>query len=61
MKKVGKFNLQLELIEEFESIEAAARSINGSTQKTKAKKISRCCNEGTGTAYSYVWLFITSP
>jgi len=52
-KKVGKYNLQNELIETFDSQKIASESIN-----KKHSAISRCCNGKQQTAYSYVWKFI---
>jgi hypothetical protein len=53
MKRVGKYDLENVLLEEFDSIADAARSLEGSTQKTKHNKIGDCCNEKSKSAYGY--------
>ncbi len=53
MKRVGKYDLENVLLEEFDSIADAARSLEGSTQKTKHSKIGDCCNEKSKSAYGY--------
>lgn len=52
-KKVGKYNLQNELIEIFDSQKIAAESIN-----KNHSSISECCNGKQKTAYGYIWKFI---
>lgn len=43
---------------EFDSIESAAKSIESvAKQKTKANRISECCNGKEKSAYGYVWMF----
>ena len=59
-KKVAQYDLEENLLNTFNSIEAAAASIDstGATQKTKANRISECCNEKRKTIYGSVWKFI---
>lgn len=52
-KKVGKYNLQNELIEIFDSQKLAAESMN-----KNRTPISECCNGKQKTAYGYIWKFI---
>ena len=54
MKKVGKYDLEDTLIETFNSIADAARSLEGSTQKTKHNKIGDCCNNRSKSSYGYI-------
>jgi group I intron endonuclease len=57
-KKVGKYDLENNLIEKFNSISDAAKSIEGLVQKTKANKIGECCNNTRKTIYSFIWKFL---
>ena len=55
MKQVGKFNFEDILLEVFDSIADAARTIETTaTQKTKSSRIGECCNNKRGTAFSFV-------
>jgi len=56
-KKVNKYDLEKNLIDTFDSIEDAARSIKDGVQKTKANKIGECCNEKRKTIYNFIWEF----
>lgn len=60
-KKIGKYDLNDNLIETYESIEAASKSITNSsgTLKTIAKKISGVVNNQRITAYGFKWKLIT--
>jgi len=53
--KVKQYDLENNFITEFESIEEAARSIEGKVQKTVAKKIGECCNGKRATIYGFIW------
>lgn len=57
-KKVAKYDLEDNLLETFDSIQDAAKSIDGLTQKTKANKIGECCNNKRKTIYGFIWKFI---
>ena len=59
-KKVAQYDLEENLLNTFNSIEAAAASIDSTeaTQKTKANRISECCNEKRKTIYGSIWKFI---
>ena len=52
-RRVGKYNLQNELIEVFDSQKIAAESIN-----KNHSSLSECCNGKQKTAYGYIWKFI---
>jgi len=56
-KKVQKYDLEDNLIEEFNSIADAARSIEGLVQKTKSNKIGECCGSSRKTIYGFIWKF----
>jgi group I intron endonuclease len=56
-KKVQKYDLEENLIEEFNSIADAARSIEGLVQKTKSNKIGECCGGSRKTIYGFIWKF----
>ena len=60
-KEIGKYDLNDNLIETYESIEAASKSITNSsgTLKTIAKKISGVVNNQRITAYGFKWKLIT--
>jgi group I intron endonuclease len=56
-KQVEKYNLEDNLIDTFNSIEDAAKSLVEGVQKTKANKIGECCNGKRKTIYNFIWKF----
>lgn len=55
-KEVHQYDLQLNLLNTYQSIADAAKSIEStSTLKTKSNRISECINGKHTTAYNYVW------
>ena len=53
-KKVLKFNLDNELLEEYDSIADAGESVGG---KNRRINIKRCCHGLSKSAYNYKWQF----
>lgn len=53
-RKIGKYTLDDELIEIYDSMVAAAKSLN----INHSSKISQCCNNKQKQAYGYKWKFI---
>lgn len=60
-KKVAKYDLEENLIEVFNSISDAARSILDdqykSNQKTKSNRISECCSQKRKSTFGFIWKF----
>ena len=54
IRKVGKYSMDDELLEIFNSIADAAKSMN----KKSRSAISQCCNNKQNQAYGYKWKFI---
>ena len=56
-KSVEQYDLELNLINTFDSIADAARSLEGeATLKTKSSRISECINGKWKSAYNFIWI-----
>ena len=56
-KQVFKYSLEKEFLGKFDSISAAAKTIETGTLKTRCNRISEVCNGHRKTSYNFIWSF----